>query len=69
MASAVMTLQPGDIIATGTPAGVGPVRDGDVIRIAIDRLGQMSIPVRQGTRGATAVFAQPYSPPTKDSMR
>src|SRR5690606_27591974 len=47
MASAVMTLHPGDIIATGTPAGVGPVRDGDVIHIHIDRVGEMSVPVRQ----------------------
>src|SRR5690606_3513244 len=62
MASAVMTLHPGDIIATGTPAGVGPVRDGDVIHIHIDRVGEMSVPVRQGTTGATAVFAKPYTP-------
>jgi len=62
MASTVMTLQPGDIIATGTPAGVGPVVDGDVIRIAIDGLGEMSIPVRQGTRGNTEVFANAYTP-------
>ena len=61
MASAVMTLHPGDIIATGTPAGVGPVVDGDVIRIAIDRVGEMSVPVRQGEAGATPVFAEPYS--------
>jgi 2-keto-4-pentenoate hydratase/2-oxohepta-3-ene-1,7-dioic acid hydratase in catechol pathway len=35
-ASSVMTLEPGDLIATGTPAGVGPLADGDriVIRIA-----------------------------------
>ena len=62
MASTVMTLHPGDIIATGTPAGVGPVVDGDVIRIAIDGLGEMNVPVRQGTRGNTEVFAQPYTP-------
>ncbi|HTW14397.1 MAG TPA: fumarylacetoacetate hydrolase family protein [Nocardioides sp.] len=62
MASTVMTLQPGDIIATGTPAGVGPVVDGDVIRIAIDGLGEMSVPVRQGTRGNTEVFANAYTP-------
>ncbi|WP_244931357.1 fumarylacetoacetate hydrolase family protein [Nocardioides sp. W7] len=62
MASTVMTLHPGDIIATGTPAGVGPVVDGDVIRIAIDQLGEMSVPVRQGTRGNTEVFANAYTP-------
>ena len=62
-ASAVMTLYPGDIIATGTPEGVGPVVDGDVIRIAIDQVGEMSVPVRQGELGMTEVFAQPYVPP------
>lgn len=62
-ASAVMTLYPGDIIATGTPEGVGPVVDGDVIRIVIDQIGEMNVPVVQGTRGMTEVFAQPYVPP------
>jgi 2-keto-4-pentenoate hydratase/2-oxohepta-3-ene-1,7-dioic acid hydratase in catechol pathway len=63
MASAVMTLHPGDIIATGTPAGVGPVTDGDTIRISIERVGEMSVDVVQGTNGRTEVFARPYDPP------
>ncbi len=62
MAAAVMTLHPGDIIATGTPAGVGPVKNGDTVRIAIDRLGEMSVPVVQGTLGRTPVFEKPYTP-------
>ena len=62
-ASAVMTLYPGDIIATGTPEGVGPVVDGDVIRITIDQIGEMKVPVVQGDLGMTEVFAQPYVPP------
>lgn len=62
MASAVMTLYPGDIIATGTPAGVGPVKAGDRIRIAIERVGEMSVDVVQGDTGATAVFDTPYTP-------
>lgn len=62
-ASAVMTLYPGDIIATGTPEGVGPVTDGDTIRIVIDRIGEMRVPVVQGDLGMTEVFAQPYMPP------
>jgi 2-keto-4-pentenoate hydratase/2-oxohepta-3-ene-1,7-dioic acid hydratase in catechol pathway len=42
--STVMTLEPGDLLATGTPAGVGIARgqflkDGDVIRVEIDQLG------------------------------
>jgi len=60
MAAAVMTLYPGDIIATGTPAGVGPVKHGDTVRIAIDEVGEMSLAVIQGTRGKTVVFEEPY---------
>ena len=60
MASAVMTLEPGDIIATGTPAGVGPVEDGDRVRISIERVGEMTVDVVQGTSGRTEVFANPY---------
>ncbi len=37
--SNVMTLLPGDVIATGTPSGVGPVRIGDKIEIRIDGIG------------------------------
>lgn len=62
-ASAVMTLYPGDIIATGTPEGVGPVQDGDTIRIVIEGVGEMNVPVVQGNRGMTEVFAEPYVPP------
>jgi len=38
-ASSVMTLEPGDIIMTGTPAGVGPLHDGDRVEIIIEGLG------------------------------
>ena len=62
MASAVMTLHPGDIIATGTPAGVGPVVDGDRIRIEIERVGGMTVDVVQGSGGHCAVFDEPYLP-------
>jgi 2-keto-4-pentenoate hydratase/2-oxohepta-3-ene-1,7-dioic acid hydratase in catechol pathway len=37
--TATMTLEPGDLIPTGTPAGVGPVQPGDRIQIEIDGLG------------------------------
>jgi 2-keto-4-pentenoate hydratase/2-oxohepta-3-ene-1,7-dioic acid hydratase in catechol pathway len=37
--TAAMTLEPGDLIPTGTPAGVGPVQPGDKIQIEIDGLG------------------------------
>jgi len=49
--SRTITLAPGDIIATGTPAGVGGpqgifLRDGDTVEVEIDRLGVLSNPVR-----------------------
>uniref|UniRef100_UPI003F493D6A fumarylacetoacetate hydrolase family protein n=1 Tax=Nonomuraea sp. CA-252377 TaxID=3240003 RepID=UPI003F493D6A len=45
-ASSIMTLQPGDIIMTGAPPGVGPIRPGDTIDVAISGLGEMTLPVR-----------------------
>ena len=45
-ASRTVTLLPGDVIATGTPAGVGPIRDGDVVEIEIGGIGVLSNPVR-----------------------
>jgi len=43
--SRVMTLEPGDLIATGTPKGVGPVVAGDVIEVSIEGIGQLRNPV------------------------
>jgi 2-keto-4-pentenoate hydratase/2-oxohepta-3-ene-1,7-dioic acid hydratase in catechol pathway len=48
--SGIMTLEPGDLIATGTPAGVGPLHDGDVVEVEIPGVGILSNPVRDGTR-------------------
>ncbi len=61
-AAAVMTLYPGDIIATGTPQGVGPVKDGDQIRIHIEQVGEMKLDVVAGNNGQTEVFDKPYEP-------
>ena len=43
--SNVMTLLPGDVILTGTPAGVGPIVNGDVIDVTIQGIGTLSNPV------------------------
>jgi 2-keto-4-pentenoate hydratase/2-oxohepta-3-ene-1,7-dioic acid hydratase in catechol pathway len=40
-----MTLEPGDVIATGTPAGVGPVQVGDRIEVSVDGIGALENPV------------------------
>lgn len=44
-ASSIMTLEPGDLIFTGTPAGVGPLVDGDTVEVTIDGLGTLTNPV------------------------
>jgi 2-keto-4-pentenoate hydratase/2-oxohepta-3-ene-1,7-dioic acid hydratase in catechol pathway len=59
MASSVMTLYPGDIIATGTPAGVGPMRPGDRVKIEFERIGSMTLDVIQGDTGKYSIFANP----------
>jgi 2-keto-4-pentenoate hydratase/2-oxohepta-3-ene-1,7-dioic acid hydratase in catechol pathway len=43
--SAVMTLLPGDIISTGTPAGSGPIRPGDVVTVKVEGVGELTNPV------------------------
>ncbi|HEX6371622.1 MAG TPA: fumarylacetoacetate hydrolase family protein [Longimicrobium sp.] len=44
--SGVMTLEPGDVIATGTPAGVSPLQPGDVVEVEIPGVGTLSNPVQ-----------------------
>ncbi|GAB4578548.1 MAG: fumarylacetoacetate hydrolase family protein [Anaerolineales bacterium] len=44
-ASTVMTLETGDVILTGTPAGVGPLTPGDVVEVTIEGLGVLKNPV------------------------
>ena len=46
--SRVMTLHPGDIISTGTPSGIGPLRPGDVVEVEVEGIGILRNPV--GTR-------------------
>ena len=44
--SSVMTLLPGDVLLTGTPAGVGPLSPGQVVSVEIEGIGTLSNPVR-----------------------
>jgi 2-keto-4-pentenoate hydratase/2-oxohepta-3-ene-1,7-dioic acid hydratase in catechol pathway len=39
--SSIMTIEPGDLLLTGTPAGVGPLLPGDVVKVAIEGLGEL----------------------------
>jgi 2-keto-4-pentenoate hydratase/2-oxohepta-3-ene-1,7-dioic acid hydratase in catechol pathway len=43
--SRVMTLEPGDVIATGTPAGIGPMQPGDTVEVEVEGVGVLSNPV------------------------
>ncbi|MET7835105.1 2-keto-4-pentenoate hydratase/2-oxohepta-3-ene-1,7-dioic acid hydratase (catechol pathway) [Micromonospora sediminicola] len=43
--SHVMTLLPGDVVLTGTPAGVSPLTDGDTVTVRIEGIGELSNPV------------------------
>ncbi|HEX8503641.1 MAG TPA: fumarylacetoacetate hydrolase family protein [Pyrinomonadaceae bacterium] len=45
--SHAMTLEPGDLIATGTPAGVGPLKDGDTVEVEVEGVGVLRNPVRK----------------------
>jgi 2-keto-4-pentenoate hydratase/2-oxohepta-3-ene-1,7-dioic acid hydratase in catechol pathway len=44
--TAAMTLEAGDLLLTGTPAGVGPLAAGDVVEVSIPQIGQLSNPVQ-----------------------
>ena len=48
--TSVMTLLPGDIIATGTPAGVGPIVPGDRVTIKVEGVGELTNPVGLAVR-------------------
>jgi 2-keto-4-pentenoate hydratase/2-oxohepta-3-ene-1,7-dioic acid hydratase in catechol pathway len=60
IASSASTLYPGDLIATGTPAGVGPLRAGDEVTIEVDDVGRMKVLVVAAKSGANPVFTAPY---------
>ena len=48
--SRFMTLEPGDLVLTGTPAGVGPLAPGDVVEVEIPGIGILSNPVVADSR-------------------
>ena len=48
--SGVMTLEAGDLIATGTPAGTAPLHPGDVVEVEIPGVGILSNPVQDDNR-------------------
>jgi 2-keto-4-pentenoate hydratase/2-oxohepta-3-ene-1,7-dioic acid hydratase in catechol pathway len=49
--SNIMTLLPGDVITTGTPAGIGPMEPGDRVEVQIEGIGTLSNPILKITKG------------------
>lgn len=54
--SSVMTLQPGDVIATGTPEGVGSIAPGDRVRMMIEKVGTLEVDVNEAADFAPRRF-------------
>lgn len=53
--SSVMSLEPGDVILTGTPAGVGMLVDGDDVAVEIEGIGRLTNPVRAEVRAGESI--------------
>jgi 2-keto-4-pentenoate hydratase/2-oxohepta-3-ene-1,7-dioic acid hydratase in catechol pathway len=49
--SRMMTLLPGDLILTGTPAGIGPLAPGDLVEVEIEKIGALKNRVSASSRG------------------
>jgi 2-keto-4-pentenoate hydratase/2-oxohepta-3-ene-1,7-dioic acid hydratase in catechol pathway len=43
--SHIMTLEPGDVISTGTPSGIGPLVPGDTVTVTVEGVGALTNPV------------------------
>ncbi len=59
MASSTMTLFPGDVIATGTPSGVGPLVAGDRVVARIAGVGELALDVVRGEQGRHPIWDKP----------
>ncbi len=47
--SSIMTLEPGDVILTGTPEGIGPLASGDVVEVEVEKIGVLRNRVRESS--------------------
>jgi 5-oxopent-3-ene-1,2,5-tricarboxylate decarboxylase/2-hydroxyhepta-2,4-diene-1,7-dioate isomerase len=59
--SRFITLEPGDVILTGTPAGAGVVEPGDVVEVAIEGLGSVRNPIVDAVAPTPSFGAQPHA--------
>lgn len=60
--SSVMTLEPGDVITTGTPAGVGPIEAGDLVTATISGIGELSVSVSADHAGTCPTLGAGHGP-------
>jgi len=67
--SSVFTLLPGDVILTGTPAGVGPMRPGDDLEVTVEGIGTLQHGVVAPASAAAAPAAGPTSTPRTEDAR
>src|SRR5712691_9851008 len=51
-ASAVMPLHPGDVLATGTPSGVGPIRPGEHVEMEVSGIGRLAVDIAAAAPGS-----------------
>jgi 2-keto-4-pentenoate hydratase/2-oxohepta-3-ene-1,7-dioic acid hydratase in catechol pathway len=58
LASSFYTLEPGDVIFTGTPEGVSPIEAGDRIVATIEKIGTMTVDVRAADAVAEAALSE-----------
>jgi 2-keto-4-pentenoate hydratase/2-oxohepta-3-ene-1,7-dioic acid hydratase in catechol pathway len=65
--SHVMTLQPGDLIATGTPAGVSKLSAGDRVEVEVEGVGVLSNEVRRNAEGICQEPSDESDPSAVDS--
>ncbi len=59
----IMTLVPGDVILTGTPAGIGPLQVGDLVRVAIEGIGTLANTVASRSPKPAVIETAPEPPP------
>ena len=61
--SRLMTLEPGDLILCGTPAGSRPVAPGDVVEVEVEGVGRVTNPIVEGDRDLEPIGAMPRVTP------
>ena len=67
--SEAMTLLPGDVILTGTPAGIGQIESGQTVEVTIEGIGTLTNPVAQTCQVMSNLITAPFSTATGSDVR